>query len=85
LRLWVANTEFTKDVSVGPTVIGMYQRLIRVLVLLLLTELVFTQRHVAQVSDMIRKVRTTSRFMLGSISDFSLKDTVPYDQLKPVS
>ncbi|CAO3658029.1 unnamed protein product [Umbelopsis ramanniana] len=59
LRLWVANTEFTKDVSVGPTVI-------------------------AQVSDMIRKVRTTSRFMLGSISDFSLKDTVPYDQLKPV-
>jgi isoleucyl-tRNA synthetase len=28
LRLWVANTEYTKDVSVGPTVIGMYGRLI---------------------------------------------------------
>ncbi|KAH8548878.1 Isoleucyl-tRNA synthetase [Umbelopsis sp. PMI_123] len=59
LRLWVANTEFTKDVSVGPTVI-------------------------AQVSDMMRKVRTTSRFMLGNLSDFSYNDAVPYDQLKPV-
>ncbi|CAO3688567.1 unnamed protein product [Umbelopsis vinacea] len=59
LRLWVANTEFTRDVSVGPTVI-------------------------AQVSEMMRKVRTTVRFMLGNTSDFSQKDMVPYEQLQPV-
>ncbi|GAB5593821.1 isoleucine-tRNA ligase [Umbelopsis nana] len=59
LRLWVANAEFTRDVSVGPTVIS-------------------------QVSEMMRKVRTTVRFMLGNISDLTRTDMVPYDQLQPV-
>jgi isoleucyl-tRNA synthetase len=40
---------------------------------------------VAQVSEMMRKVRTTVRFMLGNTSDFSQKDMVPYEQLQPVS
>ena len=38
----------------------------------------------AQVSDSIRKIRTTARFLLGNLHDFSYKDCVPYDQLKEV-
>ncbi|KAI8141829.1 tRNA synthetases class I-domain-containing protein [Fennellomyces sp. T-0311] len=37
---------------------------------------------IAQISDIIRKVRTTARFLLGNLHDFSHKDCVPYDQLK---
>lgn len=59
LRLWVASTEFTRDVSVGPNVI-------------------------AQVSEVMRKVRTTVRFMLGNLSDFDATKAVPYEQLKHV-
>ncbi|KAG2177337.1 hypothetical protein INT43_007994 [Umbelopsis isabellina] len=59
LRLWVASTEFTRDVSVGPNVI-------------------------AQVSEVMRKVRTTVRFMLGNLSDFDSTKAAPYEQLKHV-
>ncbi|KAI9492549.1 isoleucyl-tRNA synthetase [Zychaea mexicana] len=37
---------------------------------------------IAQVSDIIRKIRTTARFLLGNLHDFSYNDCVPYDQLK---
>ncbi|KAI7851172.1 tRNA synthetases class I-domain-containing protein [Circinella umbellata] len=36
---------------------------------------------IAQVSDNIRKIRTTARFLLGNLHDFTYKDCVPYDQL----
>ncbi|OBZ83347.1 Isoleucine--tRNA ligase [Choanephora cucurbitarum] len=59
LRLWVANCEYTRDVSIGPSII-------------------------AQISDSLRKVRTTARFMLGNLHDFSEKDYVEYDQLQEI-
>ncbi|KAI9258793.1 Isoleucyl-tRNA synthetase [Phascolomyces articulosus] len=37
---------------------------------------------IAQISDNIRKIRTTARFLLGNLHDFSYKDCVPYNQLK---
>ncbi|KAI7866332.1 isoleucyl-tRNA synthetase [Spinellus fusiger] len=59
LRMWVASCEYTKDVSIGPTII-------------------------AQVSDMMRKIRTTARFMLGNLHDFHSSNSVPFHQLKEV-
>ncbi|KAF7724289.1 hypothetical protein EC973_001190 [Apophysomyces ossiformis] len=59
LRLWVASSEYTRDVTIGPTVIG-------------------------QISDNMRKIRTTARFLLGNLNDFTYKACVPYNQLKEV-
>ncbi|KAG0177399.1 hypothetical protein DFQ28_005830 [Apophysomyces sp. BC1034] len=59
LRLWVASSEYTRDVTIGPSVI-------------------------AQVSENMRKIRTTARFLLGNLCDFTHKEIVPYDQLKEV-
>ncbi|KAJ8658278.1 isoleucine-tRNA ligase [Lichtheimia ornata] len=59
LRMWVASCEYTRDVSLGPSII-------------------------AQVSDSIRKIRTTARFLLGNLHDFSYNDCVPYSDLKDI-
>ncbi|RCH90022.1 hypothetical protein CU098_002672, partial [Rhizopus stolonifer] len=59
LRLWVANCEYTRDVSIGPLII-------------------------AQISDSLRKVRTTARFLLGNLHDFKQQDYVDYDQLQEI-
>ncbi|KAI9317679.1 tRNA synthetases class I-domain-containing protein [Dichotomocladium elegans] len=39
---------------------------------------------IAQVSDSIRKLRTTARFLLGNLHDFTYKDIVAYDQLNDI-
>lgn len=60
LRYWVATTDYSGDVSVGPTVIG-------------------------KVSDALRKVRNTARFLLANLNDFDpARDAVPYEQLTSV-
>lgn len=57
LRYWVASTDYTGDVSVGPSVVG-------------------------KVSDSLRKVRNTARFLLANLNDFDpAKHAVPYSQL----
>ncbi|OAD75233.1 hypothetical protein PHYBLDRAFT_155021 [Phycomyces blakesleeanus NRRL 1555(-)] len=37
---------------------------------------------IAQISENMRKIRTTARFMLGNLHDFNHTDIVPYNQLK---
>ncbi|KAJ0398745.1 hypothetical protein P43SY_009813 [Pythium insidiosum] len=60
LRFWVATTDYTGDVSVGPSV-------------------------VSKVSDALRKVRNTARFLLANLNDFvPERDVVPYAQLRRV-
>lgn len=60
LRYWVATTDYSGDVSVGPTVIG-------------------------KVSDALRKVRNTARFLLANLNDFDPKtDAVAYQDLPSV-
>ncbi|KAI8092665.1 tRNA synthetases class I-domain-containing protein [Halteromyces radiatus] len=59
LRMWVANCEYSRDVSIGPTII-------------------------AQMSEIMRKIRTTARFMLGNLHDFTYKDKIKYEDLKEI-
>lgn len=60
LRYWVATTDYSGDVSVGPTVIG-------------------------KVSDALRKVRNTARFLLANLNDFDpARDAVPHHDLPRV-
>lgn len=46
LRLWVASTEYTRDVSIGPNI-------------------------VQHVSESMRKIRNTARFMLGNLNGYA--------------
>ncbi|CAO3617646.1 unnamed protein product [Cunninghamella blakesleeana] len=39
---------------------------------------------IAQVSELMRKIRTTARFMLGNLNDFTYKDSIKYEDLKEV-
>ncbi|CAO3585901.1 unnamed protein product [Absidia cylindrospora] len=39
---------------------------------------------IAQMSEIMRKVRTTARFMLGNLHDFTYKDSIHYDDLKEI-
>ncbi|KAL0086544.1 isoleucine--tRNA ligase [Phycomyces blakesleeanus] len=39
---------------------------------------------IAQISENMRKIRTTARFMLGNLHDFNHTDIVPYNQLKEI-
>ncbi|KAI9487472.1 MAG: tRNA synthetases class I-domain-containing protein [Benjaminiella poitrasii] len=59
LRYWVANCEYTRDVSIGPSII-------------------------AQISDNLRKIRTTARFLLGNLHDFKEEYYVHYDKLQEI-
>ncbi|CEP09256.1 hypothetical protein [Parasitella parasitica] len=59
LRYWVANCEYTRDVSIGPSIIS-------------------------QISDSLRKVRTTARFLLGNLHDFKEVHYVDYERLQEV-
>ncbi|KAI7906731.1 tRNA synthetases class I-domain-containing protein [Cokeromyces recurvatus] len=59
LRYWVANCEYTRDVSIGPSII-------------------------AQISDNLRKIRTTARFLLGNLYDFKEEYYVPYKELQEI-
>ncbi|ORX51537.1 isoleucyl-tRNA synthetase [Hesseltinella vesiculosa] len=59
LRMWVANCEYTRDVSIGPNII-------------------------AQTSEIMRKIRTTSRFMLGNLFDFDHTKKVDYKYLSEI-
>ncbi|KAF9284139.1 hypothetical protein BGZ68_004889 [Mortierella alpina] len=59
LRLWVASSEYTKDVAIGKTIL-------------------------TQVSEGLRKFRTTARFMLGNLGGFRECDSVPYEDLGPL-
>lgn len=59
LRLWVANCEYTRDVTIGPSIISV-------------------------ISENLRKVRTTARFLLGNLHDFDHKNTLPYNELQEV-
>lgn len=59
LRYWVASTDYTGDVSVGPSVIG-------------------------KVSDALRKVRNTARFLLANLNDFDpATHAVSHAQMAP--
>jgi isoleucyl-tRNA synthetase len=59
LRYWVASTDYTGDVSVGPSVVG-------------------------KVSDALRKVRNTTRFLLANLNDFDpAKHAVTHAQMAP--
>ncbi|KAG2198396.1 hypothetical protein INT47_009801, partial [Mucor saturninus] len=59
LRYWVANCEYTRDVTIGPSIIGI-------------------------VSESLRKIRTTARFLLGNLHDFHRENYVDYDNLQEV-
>ncbi|RUS27228.1 hypothetical protein BC938DRAFT_483560 [Jimgerdemannia flammicorona] len=59
LRLWVAASEYTRDVTIGKTVM-------------------------AHVSESMRKIRTTARFMLSNIDGFSEERMVNYADLKEI-
>ncbi|RUS21822.1 tRNA synthetases class I-domain-containing protein [Endogone sp. FLAS-F59071] len=59
LRLWVATSEYTHDVTIGRTVM----------------------KHVAET---MRKIRTTARFMLGSLDGFSEASMAKYTDLKEI-
>ncbi|EIE90851.1 hypothetical protein RO3G_15562 [Rhizopus delemar RA 99-880] len=59
LRLWVANCDYTKDMTIGPSII-------------------------ATISDHLRKIRTTARFLLGNLHDFDLKHYVDYNHLQEI-
>lgn len=59
LRYWVANCEYTRDVTIGPSIIGI-------------------------VSESLRKIRTTARFLLGNLHDFKQENYVEYDKLQEV-
>ncbi|KAG0202994.1 hypothetical protein BGX28_004589 [Mortierella sp. GBA30] len=59
LRLWVASSEYTKDVAIGKTIL-------------------------AQVSESLRKFRTTARFMLGNLGGFKDSEAVPYEDMSPL-
>ncbi|KAI8970947.1 tRNA synthetases class I-domain-containing protein [Pilobolus umbonatus] len=59
LRFWVAHCEYTRDVSIGPSIIS-------------------------QVSDNLRKIRTTARFLLGNLHDFNPHDYINYDKLQEI-
>lgn len=41
--------------------------------------------YIAQISDNLRKVRTTARFLLGNLHDFKEEHYVEYDKLQDVS
>ncbi|KAF9198520.1 hypothetical protein BGZ49_000641 [Haplosporangium sp. Z 27] len=56
LRLWVASSEYTKDIAIGKTILS-------------------------QVSESMRKFRTTARFMLGNLSGFKESDAVAYKDM----
>ncbi|KAI9306408.1 tRNA synthetases class I-domain-containing protein [Cunninghamella echinulata] len=59
LRMWVANCEYTRDVSIGPNII-------------------------AQISETMRKIRVTARFMLGNLNDFTYENRIKYEDLKEI-
>lgn len=59
LRYWVANCEYTRDVTIGPSIIGI-------------------------VSESLRKIRTTARFLLGNLHDFKEENYIEYDKLQEV-
>ncbi|ORX71494.1 isoleucyl-tRNA synthetase [Linderina pennispora] len=59
LRLLIGSTDYTQDVSFGPTVFSSF-------------------------SDTIRKIRNTTRFMLGNLDGFTKDMEVPYEQLQPI-
>nr|CAG8472511.1 11615_t:CDS:10 [Entrophospora candida] len=59
LRLWVASTEYVKDVNIGKNILS-------------------------QIAENMRKYRGTARFMLGNLNNFSHKQLVCYDDLKPI-
>lgn len=40
---------------------------------------------IAQISDSLRKVRTTARFLLGNLDDFKEEHYVDYSKLQEVS
>ncbi|KAI8971969.1 tRNA synthetases class I-domain-containing protein [Mycotypha africana] len=59
LRFWVANCEYTHDVSIGPSII-------------------------AQISDNLRKIRTTAKFLLGNLQDFNQHNYISFENLQEV-
>ncbi|DBA01588.1 TPA: hypothetical protein N0F65_011344 [Lagenidium giganteum] len=60
LRFWVATTDYSGDVSIGPSVVG-------------------------KVSDALRKVRNTARFLLANLNDFQPSEhAVAYEDLTNV-
>ncbi|KDO21830.1 isoleucyl-tRNA synthetase [Saprolegnia parasitica CBS 223.65] len=60
MRFWVATTDYTNQVSVGPSTM-------------------------VKVSDSVRKVRNTARFLLANLNDFDPRtDMVPYEDLTPL-
>ncbi|KAF0716908.1 Aste57867_2592 [Aphanomyces stellatus] len=57
LRYWVASTDYTSQVGIGPSTM-------------------------VKISDHVRKVRNTARFLLANLNDFDPRvDMVPYDQM----
>lgn len=57
IRYWVATTDYTSDVSIGPAIIH-------------------------KVSEAVRKVRNTARFLLGNLNDFQPEaDAIPYNSM----
>ena len=59
LRLWVASTDYTGDVSIGKTVLS-------------------------KVGDALKKLRLSSKFILGCLDDLKPEQVVPYEQLSAI-
>lgn len=76
--MWVANCEYTRDFAIGPSIVGMQY-----------DENHKSQRKLiaglAQISEMMRKIRTTARFLLGNLHDFTTAECISYEQLKEAS
>jgi isoleucyl-tRNA synthetase len=45
---------------------------------------IYIYKYKAQISDNLRKVRTTARFLLGNLYDFNHDASVDYHQLQEV-
>ncbi|THD00108.1 hypothetical protein EYZ11_000433 [Aspergillus tanneri] len=59
LRLWVASSDYTRDVVIGKQVLQ-------------------------TVNTSLHKYRVTFKMLLGALSDFSLENRLPYDELQEV-
>jgi isoleucyl-tRNA synthetase len=60
LRMWVASTDFTHDVVIGPT-------------------------NIKKVSEALRKIRNTARFILGNLDSRSIQQNHTHEEINSIN
>ena len=63
LRCWVSASDFTTDMSVGPTTISTF---------ILMDQQLFAE----QCQEILQKIRNTFRFMIGNLHQFTENDCI---------